>query len=186
MPPKRSWRKELISDWLKHHRVSIPAKATKAVLLQLAFANLPEKRYVVDEAAAAYNIDILRSVVTIMNTSLIYIRLLCRLPVKHFMFNPIELAWAGLKSYVREHNTSFRLSDVQHLTQTWMRSLDASTAVSYLNHAQNIETTFKKSDLFAEEIEEQIIDDEDEESDEINSDEGEENRINTEEEEMSE
>jgi len=64
MPPKRSWRKELISDWLRRHRISIPTKATKAVLLQLAFANLPEKRYVVDETAAAYNISILRSVVT--------------------------------------------------------------------------------------------------------------------------
>lgn len=68
MPPKRSWRKELISDWLRHHRISIPTKATKAVLLQLAFANLPEKRYVVDETAAAYNINILRSVLTNKNT----------------------------------------------------------------------------------------------------------------------
>ena len=66
-PPKRSWRKELITDWLKRHSISIPIKATKAILLQLAFANLPEKRYVVDEAAMAYNINILRSVVTIVN-----------------------------------------------------------------------------------------------------------------------
>jgi hypothetical protein len=73
MPPKRSWRKELICDWLRHHRVPIPTKATKAVLLQLAFANLPEKRYVVDEAAAAYNVDILRSVVTFINICMIYI-----------------------------------------------------------------------------------------------------------------
>lgn len=73
MPPKRSWRKELISDWLRHRRVPIPTKATKAVLLELAFANLPEKRYVVDEAAATYNVDILRSVVTIINICMIYI-----------------------------------------------------------------------------------------------------------------
>ncbi len=71
MPPKRSWRKELISDWLRHHRVSVPIKATKSVLLQLAFANLPEKRYVVDEAAAVYNIKILRSVVPIVNACMI-------------------------------------------------------------------------------------------------------------------
>jgi hypothetical protein len=139
MPPKRSWRKELISDWLMHHRVPIPTKATKAVLLQLAFANLPEKRYVVDEAAAAYNVDILWSVVTIINIYMIYNRLFYSLPVKHYMFNPIELAWAGLKSYVREHNTNFRLNDVRNLTQTWMASLDASTATSYLDHARNIE-----------------------------------------------
>jgi hypothetical protein len=101
------------------------------------------------------------------------------------MLNPIELAWAGLKSYVREHNSSFRLGDVRHLTQTWMTAVDASTAISYINHAQNIEATFKKSDRFAEEIEEQIIDDgadnDDEEQDEMNSNEGEENRVDFEE-----
>ena len=47
-------------------------KATKAVLLQLAFANLPEKRYVVDEVAMEYDINILRSVVTIVNAFMIY------------------------------------------------------------------------------------------------------------------
>jgi hypothetical protein len=72
MPPKRSWRKELISDWLRSHRISIPEKATKAVLLELAFDNLPEKRYIVDEAAAVYDINILRLVVIIVNAFLIY------------------------------------------------------------------------------------------------------------------
>ncbi len=71
MPPKISWRKELISDWLRHHRVSVPIKATKAVHLQLDFANLPEKRYVVDEAVAVYNIKILQSVVPIVNACMI-------------------------------------------------------------------------------------------------------------------
>ena len=89
------------------------------------------------------------------------------------MFNPIELAWAGLKNYVREHNTNFRLSDVRNLAQTWMDSLDVATTASYLDHTQNIEKTFKKSDCFAEQVEEQIIDDEDNEEDEMNSEEGE-------------
>ncbi len=87
------------------------------------------------------------------------------------MFNPIELAWSGLKNYVREHNTNFRLSDVRNLTQTWMTLLDASTAASYCDHAWNIENTFKKSDRFTEQIEEQIIDDEDEEENEMDSEE---------------
>jgi hypothetical protein len=101
------------------------------------------------------------------------------------MFNPIELAWAGLKSYVREHNINFRLSDVRNLTQTWMTSLDASTATSYIDHAQNIENTFKKSDRFTEQIEEQIVDDDDEEENELDSEE-EETMIVSEEEEGNE
>ena len=50
----------MIIDWLKRRSVSVPVKATKAELLELAFGNLPEKRYVVDEPAAKYNIKILR------------------------------------------------------------------------------------------------------------------------------
>lgn len=106
--------------------------------------------------------------------------------MKHYMFNPIELAWAGLKNYVREHNTNFRLSNVRNLTQTWMASLDASTAASYLDHARNIETTFKKSDRFTEQIEEQIIDDEDEQENEVDSEKEEENQTDSEEEDISE
>ena len=60
MPAKRSCRKEMIIDWVKRHIVSVPVKTTKAELLGLAFDNLPENRYVVDEAAAKYNIKILR------------------------------------------------------------------------------------------------------------------------------
>jgi hypothetical protein len=39
----------------------------------------------------------------------------------------------------------------------------ASTGVSYLDIAPNIENTFKKSDNFTEHIEEQIIGDDDDE-----------------------
>ena len=39
--------------------------------------------------------------------------ILRRLPVKHCSINPIELAWAGMKTYIRENNTYFRLSDVE-------------------------------------------------------------------------
>ncbi|CAF2098836.1 unnamed protein product [Rotaria magnacalcarata] len=169
MPPKRSCRKELISDWLMHRRVPLPTKATKAVLLQLAFANFPEKRYVVDEAAAASNVDILRLFFRSFDLNL-------------GLRTVIPLVWAGLKSYVREHNTNFRLSDVRNLTQTWMASLDASTTTSYLDHAQNIENTFKKSDRFAEHIEEKIVDDDDEEENEMYSEEEEETEMDSEEE----
>jgi hypothetical protein len=100
------------------------------------------------------------------------------------MFNPIELAWAGLKSYVREHSTNFRLRDVRNLTQTWIASLDASIAASYLDHAQNIENTFKKSDNFTEQIEKQIIDDDDEEENEMDSEEEDENQMDSEDEEI--
>ncbi len=67
IPPKRAWRKEMIVQWLINHNISVPTKATKAELLMLAFDNLPPKRYVVDEVAKKYNVDILRLVERFQN-----------------------------------------------------------------------------------------------------------------------
>jgi transposase len=58
-----------------------------AELLELAFAHLPTRRYKTNEAAEYYNVQIIR------------------LPIKHCVLNPIELAWSQLKSYVRSNNT---------------------------------------------------------------------------------
>jgi hypothetical protein len=52
-----------------------------------------------------------------------------------------------------------------------MTSLHASITTSYLNHARNIENTFKKSDAFIEQIEEQLIDDEDNDDEDADNDE---------------
>ena len=78
------------------------------------------------------------------------------------MLNPIELAWSGLKDYVRKNNTSFILSDVRKLTQRWIASLDANSAAAYIQHTRAIEETFEKSDQFIKQIEEEIIDDDEE------------------------
>ncbi|CAF4201348.1 unnamed protein product, partial [Rotaria sordida] len=60
MPPKRSWRKETIIQWLNNHNIIVPEKAVKAELLEIALKNLPEKRYEVDDAAKKCSVDILR------------------------------------------------------------------------------------------------------------------------------
>jgi transposase len=161
MSPKRAWRKKLIIEWLKRHYVSVPTKTTKVELLELAFDNLPRKRYVVDEVAANHDIDIIRLVFALSNIYLLY-KNVFRLAVKHCMFNPIELAWASLKNYVRDNNINFRLSDVRYLAEQWMTSLDAKTATAYLDHARNIENTFQKADSFIEQIKEEIVDEDEE------------------------
>ena len=77
------------------------------------------------------------------------------------MLNPIELAWSGLKSFVRKNNTNFRLSDVSHLAMQWLSSLTASDTTAFIDHVLKIEETFKKSDRFIEQIEEDIMDEDD-------------------------
>ena len=87
---------------------------------------------------------------------------LSRLPIKHCSSNPIELAWAGMKSYIRDCNTKFRLSDVERLASEWIAALDAATAQSYFSHAQEHEFVFRKADGVAEELENDLTDEDDE------------------------
>ena len=58
--PKRSWSKQKVIDWLPSHGLNYPDRATKAQLLEIAFQNAPPKKYIVDEAAKIYEIDIIR------------------------------------------------------------------------------------------------------------------------------
>ena len=59
-PPKRAWNKRAIIDWLNAHQVNYPESATKAELLEIAFQNASERKYIVDEAVKIYDIQIIR------------------------------------------------------------------------------------------------------------------------------
>ena len=61
----------------------------KSQLLELTLRNLPTKKLKIDEAAAEFNVELLR------------------LPDKHCTLNPIDLAWPGFKQHFRKHNASF-------------------------------------------------------------------------------
>jgi transposase len=41
-----------------------------------------------------------------------------RLPPYHYELNPIELAWAMVKGYVKQHNTTYKIDDVKVLLNT--------------------------------------------------------------------
>ena len=49
-----------------------------------------------------------------------------------------------MKRYIRDHNTTFRLSDVERLASEWIAALDSATVQSYFSHAEQHELIFRK------------------------------------------
>lgn len=93
-----SWKKQNIIDWLesKGEIVTLPIIKIDLIKRVRALKSHYDK-YVIDEYAKEYN------------------KLVLRLPPYHCELNPIELAWASVKSYVRTHNNTFKLKDVLEL-----------------------------------------------------------------------
>ncbi|CAF2118264.1 unnamed protein product [Rotaria magnacalcarata] len=142
-PPKRAWKKQLIADWLIARKIKFESYMTKPELIQLAFSNLPPKEFIVDKVANKYNIEIVR------------------IPIKHCVLNPVELAWAGLKSYVRQQNVQFNLNDIEQLCNEWLAACGPEHASRYFAHVYKHEETFKIADKNAEQLESDLIDSDD-------------------------
>ncbi len=54
----------------------------------------------------------------------------------------MELAWANMKTYIRDRNTKFTLTEVSKLVQEWIDDLDTTEATSYISHVKQCEVTF--------------------------------------------
>ena len=89
---------------------------TKIELIELSLIHLPPKEYMVDIVASKYDIEIVR------------------LPVKHFVLNPIEFTWAGLKNYVRKHSVRFSLNDIAQLCSERLAVCGPEHVAGYFLH----------------------------------------------------
>ena len=132
-PPKRSWSKDQLQKWLEEHGIIYDTKLKKAELLEIAPAKVPPKRYKTNAVANVSNVE------------------LVRLLIKHCVLNSIKLTWAQLKTYVRSHNTHFRLSDIRSLSEEYVVGLDDETSRRFIDHAQKAEEIFRTADDFVEE-----------------------------------
>ena len=66
-----------------------------------------------------------------------------RLPVTFNVLNLIELAWAGLKNYLCDHNTNFPLVGVYNMTTEYLVAVYEPLSTSYFQHIKGYEDTFK-------------------------------------------
>lgn len=73
------------------------------------------------------------------------------LPVAHCELNPIELAWANVKEYVRKHNQQFTMAEVQQLTPTGIGVTTPDLRKEYVKHCKKVEDKYWQQDGLIEE-----------------------------------
>ena len=94
-----------------------------------------------------------------------------RLPLYHCELNPIEMAWAQVKGYMRVHNTKFILTHVKEFTFAEFVQVGSEEWDKLVQHAQNkVEDKFWEEDALQESYIEFIIHVGDSDEEDSNSD----------------
>lgn len=103
--------------------------------MEVVLKNLPRQLYAADKLAGECDVEILR------------------IPIRHCFLNPIELAQAGLKTYVRNLNVNLNLGDIAQLCNKWLAELQPEQAEKYVSHVKKCEDEFRQVYQLAEELE---------------------------------
>lgn len=138
--PTTAWRKGQIIDWLRSKGIDHTDQMLKIELLNIARQHKSEHiKYVVDEMAQQYNVEVLR------------------LPPYHCEFNPIELIWAQVKGEVSRRNTTFKLGDVKNLFNAAIQNVSAENWQKCIAHTERVEDRMWEVDIRAEVVVEPLI-----------------------------
>lgn len=75
-----------------------------------------------------------------------------RLPSYHCEFNPIELAWAMVKGYVKSNNTTFKIDDVRALLNTGIERVTDEHWKNFIRHVITQEDSMWQVDTIMDDI----------------------------------
>ena len=138
--PTKSSNKQEMKDWLTAHGIQFPERALKCELHSSIMSSNPVAVYAVDEIAKAAGHEVVH------------------LPPYHCELNPIEMAWAQVKGYIREHNTLFTLTHVKELTHTGFAKVGEEEWQKLVKHVQDkVEDKFWEEDALQETYIEEFI-----------------------------
>jgi len=131
--PTTAWNKAAILEWLISKDVVRDERPLTSLLKPelMAIANemRPQRKsYVIDNLAKDNGHTVLR------------------LPPYHCEFNPIALAWAMVKGYVKQNNTTFKIDDVHKLLNTAIERVTPQNWKNFIKHVIEEEDTIWKVD----------------------------------------
>ncbi|XP_015370672.1 PREDICTED: uncharacterized protein LOC107166498 [Diuraphis noxia] len=133
--PTSNSKKADILEWLNSKGITFDRPLLKAQLLTKVQELKPRtKSYVIDNLAKYAGHTVLR------------------LPPYHCEFNPIELAWAMVKGYVKQENTMYKIDDVRQLLNSAIERVTAENWKIFIKHVIDEEDKVWKVDDIMDEI----------------------------------
>lgn len=138
--PTNSWMKTSVLEWLNLNGVTVDSPMLKAELLSIAHETKPKySSYVIDIMARDAGHTVLR------------------LPPYHSEFNPIDLAWAMVKGYIkqnREQNSSsaYEIDDLHKLLLTAIERVTENDWQHFIEQVIEEENKIWKVDDIMDEI----------------------------------
>ncbi|KAF0765161.1 DDE 3 domain-containing protein [Aphis craccivora] len=70
----------------------------------------------------------------------------------HTVLNPIQLAWAMVKGYVKQKNTTFKIDDVHQLLNTAIERVTPQNWQNFIKHVIEEENRIWKADDIMDEM----------------------------------
>ena len=157
--PSTNTRKADIISWLSRH--NIPHLSTQKREELLTLVRLFKSKtvsYEIDSIAEQHGHQVVR------------------LPPYHCHYNPIELIWAQMKSYVAEKNNTFKMADVETLTHEAIENVSTEAWENCVRHAEKLQEEDYAREIPRDDIMEPFIinledsDEESEDDDDANDD----------------
>lgn len=134
--PNTNTKKQDIIKWLLEKGQIIDRPMVIPELLEMINKIKPQfHKYLIDELVETHNHKILR------------------LPPYHCELNPIELAWASVKSHVKSNNTTYKLCDVKTLLIEGIERVNEKNMwANFIKHTTEQEEKFAKIDFIVDEM----------------------------------
>lgn len=133
--PTSNWKEEIFS-WLTSKGIAIDSKMYKPQLLYQRYAKIKLNTYPM----------------TSMKWPKPQRHSVLRLPPYHYEFNPIELTWAMVKGYVKEHNTTYQIKDVKALMNIVIDRVTSDNWKNFIRYVKTEEDTISAVDFIMDEM----------------------------------
>lgn len=138
--PSTNSRKTEIQEWLQKHNISYdPTEIKSELLARISPYKTIEKKYELDQIALEMGHEVIR------------------LPPYHCQYNPIELLWGTIKGEVARLNNTFRLADVERLTNEAIDKITREDWVSRVAHAEKLQEEDFHKELARDDIVQNLI-----------------------------